>query len=80
MKKLRPGSGRLTIRESGYGSGFISDGRTNGRRIDFDSVVGRTTYRFEGWREEDRLNGTYRALNSGERGKWSVKATDRPSS
>ncbi len=73
-------SGRLAIREPGYGSGIISDGRTNGRRINFEGVIGRTTYRFEGWREEDRLNGTYRALNSEERGKWSVKASDRPSS
>jgi hypothetical protein len=73
-------SGKLAIREPGYGSGVISDGRTNGRHISFEGVVGRTTYRFEGWREEDRLNGTYRALNSGERGRWSVKASDRPSS
>jgi hypothetical protein len=72
-------SGNLTIHEPGYGSGLL-EGRTNGQRIEFHSAIGRETYHFEGWREGDRLNGTFRSLTSGETGRWSVKANGGPSS
>lgn len=72
-------SGNLTIREPGYGHGLL-EGREHGRRIEFHSAVGRETYHFEGWRDGDRLNGTYRALTSGGTGRWSVKASGSPSS
>ncbi len=72
-------SGNLTIREPGYGTGIL-EGRANGQRVEFHSIIGRESYHFEGWREGDQLSGTYRARDSEERGRWSVKAIDRPSS
>ena len=72
-------SGRLTIREPGYGTGSL-EGREDGRQIEFQSAVGRETYHFEGWRDGERMTGTYRALPSGETGRWSVKMNSGPSS
>jgi hypothetical protein len=72
-------SGKLTIREPGYGAGLL-EGRVNGQRIEFHSAIGRETYHFEGWREGDRLTGTFRSLTSGETGRWSVKASGGPAS
>jgi hypothetical protein len=72
-------SGNLTIHEPGYGTGLL-EGRVRGQQIEFHSAVGQETYHFEGWREGERLNGTYRSLTSGGTGRWSVKADGRPSS
>lgn len=72
-------SGNLTIREPGYGTGLL-EGRASGQRIEFHSAVGRETYHFEGWREGDRLTGTYRSITSGETGRWTVKANGGPAS
>lgn len=72
-------SGKLTIREPGYGNGLL-EGRVSGQRIEFHSAVGRAIYHFEGIREGERLSGTYRSLTSGETGRWSVKATGGPAS
>lgn len=71
--------GNLTIREPGYGTGML-EGRENGRQIEFHSAVGRETYHFEGWRDGDRVSGTYRSLTSGGIGRWSVKVNTGPSS
>lgn len=71
-------SGNLTIKEPGFGTGLL-EGRAHGRQIEFHSAIGRETYHFEGWREGDRLSGTYRSLTSGEKGRWSVKAEGGPS-
>jgi len=72
-------SGSVTIHEPGYGTGSL-EGRENGRQIEFHSAVGRETYHFKGWRDGDRVTGTYQALTSGEKGRWSVKASGGPSS
>ena len=72
-------SGQLTIREPGYGTSAL-EGREDGRQIRFHSAVGRETYHFEGWRDGERMTGTYRVLPSGETGRWSVKTNRSPSS
>ncbi len=64
--------GDLIIHEPGYGVAQL-EGRTDGDQIEFHSLIGRDSYLFQGWREGDRLSGTYRASPSGGEGRWSVK-------
>jgi hypothetical protein len=64
--------GDLIIHEPGYGVAPL-EGRTDGNQIEFRSPLGRDTYLFQGWREGDRLSGTYRVTPSGGEGRWSVK-------
>jgi hypothetical protein len=64
--------GDLIIHEPGYGVVPL-EGRTDGNQIEFRSPIGKETYIFQGWREGDRLSGTYRVQPSGGEGRWSVK-------
>jgi serine/threonine protein kinase len=64
--------GDLIIHEPGYGVAPL-EGRTDGFQIEFRSPLGRDIYHFRGWREGDRLIGTYTVSPSGANGRWSVK-------
>ncbi|MBI3301244.1 MAG: hypothetical protein HYZ72_04090, partial [Deltaproteobacteria bacterium] len=71
--------GNLTIHEPGYGVAPL-EGHTDGNQIEFRSSLGREIYHFQGWREGDRLSGTYRVSPSGGEGRWSVKIAGGPPS
>ena len=64
--------GDVIIHEPGFGTTPLM-GKTEGNRIDFRSPTGRGTFHFHGWRDEDRITGTYTILPSGNEGRWSVK-------
>jgi Protein kinase domain len=64
--------GDLIIHEPGYGVAQL-EGRLDGNQIEFRSPIGRDIYLFQGWREGERLSGTYRVSPSGGEGRWSVK-------
>ena len=64
--------GDLIIHEPGYGVAQL-EGRLEGNQVEFRSPIGRDLYVFRGWREGDRLSGTYRVSPSGGEGRWSVK-------
>ncbi|HEV8712524.1 MAG TPA: protein kinase [Candidatus Binatia bacterium] len=64
--------GDLIIHEPGYGVTQL-EGRLDGNQVEFRSPIGRDLYVFQGWREGDRLSGTYRVSPSGGEGRWSVK-------
>ena len=66
--------GDLIIHEPGYGVAPL-EGRADGNQVEFHSPIGRDVYHFQGWREGDRLGGTYRVSPSGKGGQWSVKIT-----
>jgi len=71
--------GDLIIHEAGYGVAPL-EGRTDGFHVEFHSLLGRETYHFRGWREGNRLIGTYRASPSGADGRWSVQMSATPRS
>lgn len=71
--------GDLIIHEPGYGVASL-EGRTDGNQVEFRSRLGRNTYHFHGWREGDRLSGTFRAAPSGGEGHWSVRISSGPPS
>jgi hypothetical protein len=71
--------GDLTIHEPGYGVVMI-EGRTERNEVEFRGSIGRETYHFRGWRDEDRLSGSYRISPSGKEGRWSVRLGRTPSS
>jgi hypothetical protein len=64
--------GDVIIHEPGFGTAPLM-GRTDGERIEFRSPTGRGTFHFRGWRDEDRLTGTYTIHPSGDEGRWSVR-------
>lgn len=64
--------GDVIIHEPGFGTTPLM-GKTDGEKIEFRSPTGRGTFHFRGWRDEDRLTGTYTILPSGDEGRWSVK-------
>lgn len=64
--------GDLIIHEPGYGVAPL-EGRTDGNQIEFRTSIGREAYHFQGWREGERLSGTYQVSPSGGGGRWSVK-------
>jgi hypothetical protein len=64
--------GDVIIHEPGFGTAPLM-GKTDGERIEFRSPTGRGTFHFRGWRDEDRLTGTYTIHPSGDEGRWSVK-------
>ena len=64
--------GDVTIHESGFGTNPLR-GKTDGDHIEFRSPSGRGTFHFQGWRDEDRLTGTYTIHPSGDEGRWSVR-------
>lgn len=64
-------SGNVIIQASGHGAGLL-EGRITGDRIEFHSTIGEDTYHFEGFRDGERLSGSYRSVTSGRRGRWSV--------
>jgi|GEM_PF-441957 len=64
--------GDVTIHEPGFGTAPLM-GKTDGNRVDFRSPTGHGTFHFRGWRDEDRLTGTYTILPSGDEGRWSVR-------
>jgi hypothetical protein len=71
--------GDLIIHEPGYGVAPL-EGRTDGNQIEFHSPFGRDTYHFQGWREGDRLTGTFTVSPSRNEGRWSVKLDGGPPS
>lgn len=71
--------GDLIIHEPGYGVASL-EGRASGNQIEFRSSIGRKTYHFQGWRDGDRLSGTYRVSPSAGKGQWSVKISGGPPS
>jgi hypothetical protein len=71
--------GNLIIHEPGYGVAPL-EGHAEGNQVEFRGFLGRETYLFQGWREGDRLTGTYRVFPSGGEGRWSVKIRGGPSS
>lgn len=64
--------GDVTIHEEGFGVSPLQ-GRIDGNRLEFRSPTGHGTFHFRGWRDEDRLTGTYTIHPSGDEGRWSVK-------
>lgn len=70
--------GELIIHEPGYGVAPL-EGRTDGFHIEFRSPLGRNVYHFRGWREGNRLIGTYKVSPSGGDGRWSVTIRGSPS-
>jgi hypothetical protein len=64
--------GDVIIHESGFAVSPLQ-GRINGNQIEFRSPTGRGTFHFRGWRDEDRLTGTYTIIPSGNEGRWSVR-------
>ncbi len=71
--------GDLIIHEPGYGVAPL-EGRTDGFQIEFRSPLGRDTYHFRGWREGNRLIGTYTVSPTGASGRWSVQIRGASSS
>jgi Mg-chelatase subunit ChlD len=71
--------GDLIIHEPGYSVAQL-EGRLDGNQIEFRSSIGPKTYHFQGWRDGDRLSGTYRVSPSGGKGQWSVKIIGGPPS
>lgn len=65
--------GRLVIHARGFGAASL-EGATQGNQIEFTSSVGNRVYHFQGWREENRLSGTYRVGSSENvSGHWSLQ-------
>ena len=65
--------GRLEIHARGFGAASL-EGTTRGNQIEFTSSVGNRAYHFKGWREENRLSGTYRVGSSENvSGHWSLQ-------
>ena len=65
--------GRLVIHARGFGAASL-EGTTQGNQIEFTSSVGNRDYHFKGWREENRLSGTYRVgLSENVSGHWSLQ-------
>ena len=71
--------GEIFINEPGFG-GAPLEGRTDGHKIEFRSPMERGTFHFRGWRDDDRLTGTYTVFPSGVEGRWTVKIGRRPPS
>ncbi len=64
--------GNLVIHERGYGAAPL-EGRLQGNQVEFKSPIGNNVYHFRGWREGDRLSGTYSVAPFGMSGQWSVQ-------
>ncbi len=64
--------GNLVIHEQGYGAAPL-EGRLQGNEVEFKSPIGSNVYHFRGWREGDRLSGTYSVAPFGMSGQWSVQ-------
>lgn len=64
--------GDVIIHEEGFAVSPLQ-GRIDGNSIEFRSPTGRGTFHFRGWRDEDRLTGTYTIHPSGDEGRWSVR-------
>jgi hypothetical protein len=81
FRPQRDGSlrGVLTIHASGFGTGPL-EGRTVGNEIEFRSPLGGAVFHFRGWRDENRLTGTYTVSPSGGEGRWSVRIGGGPPS
>ncbi|MGE0823775.1 MAG: protein kinase [Candidatus Binatia bacterium] len=71
--------GEILINEPGFGAAPL-EGRTDGHKIEFRSPMERGTFHFRGWRDDDRLTGTYTVFPSGAEGRWTVKIGRRPPS
>lgn len=69
--------GELIIHEPGYGVAPLEGRVLPNNQIEFRSPLGRDTYYFKGWREGDRLTGTYSASPSRKDGRWSVRMSQR---
>ena len=70
-------SGEVTIHASGFGTAPL-EGRTNGNEVEFDSPWRGELFHFRGWRDDNRLGGTYRISPSGGEGRWSVRLASEP--
>lgn len=71
--------GAMTIHASGFGTAPL-EGRTEGNEIEFHSPLGGEVFHFRGWRDENRLGGTYTVSPSGGEGRWSVRIGREPPS
>ena len=65
--------GNLVIHATGFGAASL-EGSLQDNNIDFQSRIGNRDYHFRGWREENRLSGTY-SVGSSESvsGHWSLQ-------
>ena len=65
--------GNLVIHATGFGAASL-EGSLQNNNIDFQSRIGNRDYHFRGWREENRLSGTY-SVGSSESvsGHWSLQ-------
>ena len=65
--------GNLVIHATGFGAAPL-EGSLQDNYIDFKSRIGNRVYHFRGWREENRLSGTYSVGSSGSvSGHWSLQ-------
>ena len=65
--------GNLVIHATGFGAASL-EGSLQDNNIDFQSRIGNRDYHFRGWREENRLSGTYSVGSSGSvSGHWSLQ-------
>ncbi len=63
--------GNLVIHAAGFGAAPL-EGSMRGNRLEFKSPVGKGLYSFQGWREGNRLTGTYSVAPYGMSGQWSL--------
>jgi hypothetical protein len=71
-------SGEVTIHASGFGTAPL-EGRLEGNEVEFNSPWRGELFHFRGWRDENRLGGTYTISPSGGEGRWSVRLANEPS-
>ncbi len=64
--------GNLVIHAAGFGAAPL-EGSMRGNRLEFKSPVGKALYSFQGWREGNRLTGTYSVAPYGMSGQWSLR-------
>ncbi len=65
--------GSLVIHARGFGPASL-EGSLQDNHIAFQSQIGNRVYHFQGWREENRLSGTYRVGSSEDvSGNWSLQ-------
>ena len=65
--------GSLVIHADGFGTASL-EGSLQDNQIAFQSQIGKRVYHFQGWREENRLSGTYRVGSSDNvSGHWSLE-------
>jgi hypothetical protein len=69
--------GEVIIHAPGFGTAPL-EGRMNGNEVEFDSPWRGELFHFRGWRDENRLGGTYTISPSGGEGRWSVRIASEP--